>query len=80
MTLWDNIFVRSHLGCGTDSVFICFYRSHKYFKDAKAMQINRISKIVRFDMSNSINPQNNRDLNQGTLHLWSKFGDPSLKG
>ena len=28
----------------------------------------------------SIIPQNNRDLNQGLLHLWSKFGDPSLKG
>ena len=26
----------------------------------------------------SIGPQNNRDLNQGLLHLWSKFGDPSL--
>ena len=25
-----------------------------------------------------IAPQNNRDLNQGLLHLWSKFGDPSL--
>ena len=23
-------------------------------------------------------PQNYRDLNQGLLHLWSKFGDPSL--
>ena len=22
----------------------------------------------------------NRDLNQGLLHLWSKFGDPSLNG
>ena len=41
-TLWANIFVRSHLGCGTDSVFICFCRSHKHFKDAKVMQINRI--------------------------------------
>ena len=28
--------------------------------------------------SRSIVPQNNRDLNQGILHLWSKFGDPSL--
>ena len=28
----------------------------------------------------SIIPQNNRDLNQGLLHLWSKFGDPSLNG
>ena len=25
-----------------------------------------------------IAPQNNRDLNQGVFHLWSKFGDPSL--
>ena len=25
-------------------------------------------------------PQNNRDLNQGLLHLWSKFGDPSWNG
>ena len=30
--------------------------------------------------SRSITPQNNRDLNQGLLHLWSKFGDPSLNG
>ena len=28
----------------------------------------------------SIATQNNRDLNQGVLHLWSKFGDPSLNG
>ena len=44
-TLRANIFVRTHLGCGTDSVFKCLCRSHKYFKDAKAMQINRILKI-----------------------------------
>ena len=25
-------------------------------------------------------PQNSRDLNQGHLHLRSKFGDPSTKG
>ena len=25
-------------------------------------------------------PQNYRDFNQGILHLWSKFGDPSLNG
>ena len=30
--------------------------------------------------SRSIIPKNNRDLNQGVLHLWSKFGDPSLNG
>ena len=30
--------------------------------------------------SRSIVPQNIRDLNQGLLHLLSKFGDPSLNG
>ena len=30
--------------------------------------------------SRSITPQNNRDLNQGLLHPWSKFSDPSLNG
>ena len=30
--------------------------------------------------SRSIVPKNNRDLNQGLLHLWSKFGDSSLNG
>ena len=28
--------------------------------------------------SRSIAPQNNKDHNQRILHLWSKFGDPSL--
>ena len=27
-----------------------------------------------------MNPKNNRDLNQGVLHFWSKFGDCSLSG
>ena len=43
--LWVNIYVCSHLGCGTDSISSFFCRSHKYFKDAKVMQINRILKI-----------------------------------
>ena len=30
-------------------------------------------------MSSSINPENNRDLNRGILHLWSKFGGPSFE-
>ena len=30
--------------------------------------------------SRSIIPQYNRALNQGLLHHWSKFGDPSLNG
>ena len=28
--------------------------------------------------SRSITPQNNRDLNQGVLHFWFKFGDSNL--
>ena len=32
----------------------------------------------KFDLSSPIHPQNNSDLNQGILHLWPKFGDPSL--
>ena len=36
--------------------------------------------IVKFDKSSSIRAQNKRDLNQGILPLWFKFGDPSLKG
>ena len=36
---------------------------------------------VNFDFEvESITPQNNKDLNQVPLHLWSKFGDPSLNG
>ena len=30
--------------------------------------------------SRSIAPKTHRDLDQGLLHLWSKFGDPSLNG
>ena len=49
------------------------------FQRQKVMQINRKIplKIIKFNMSGSINPQNHRDLNQDILHL--KFGDPSLK-
>ena len=36
---------------------------------------------VKFDLEGQDRlPQNNRDLNQVILHLWSKFGDPSLNG
>ena len=30
--------------------------------------------------NNNSNNNNNRDLNRIVLHLWSKFGDPSLNG
>ena len=44
-TLWANIYVRSYLACGTDSVSVALCQSHKYFKDAKVMQIKKILKI-----------------------------------
>ena len=33
-----------------------------------------------FEAKFDLEGQNNRDLNQGLIHLWSKFGDPSLNG
>ena len=37
---------------------------------------------VKFDLEGQGQspPRNNRYLNQGLLHLWFKFGDPSLNG
>ena len=36
---------------------------------------------VKFDLEGQGQcPQNDRDLNQVILHIWSKFGDPSLNG
>ena len=37
---------------------------------------------VKFDLEGQGQspPKTNSDLNQGILHLWSKFGDPSLNG
>ena len=37
---------------------------------------------IQFDVEGQgqSTPLNNRDLNQGVLHCWSKFSDPSLNG
>ena len=37
---------------------------------------------VKFDLEDQgqLPPKKNRNLNQGLLHLWSKFNDPSLNG
>ena len=43
----------------------------------EARKFGILSKIWAWK-SWSIASQNNRDLNQGILHLWPKFGDPSL--
>ena len=46
------------------------------------LKIGWILTEVKFDLEGQgqLPPLNNRDLNQGVLHLWSKFGDPSLNG
>ena len=33
---------------------------------------------IKLNLTCQFNQQNNRDLNQGIFHLWSKFGGPSL--
>ena len=80
-TLWANIYVRSHAGCGTDSVFNPFLQGSQIFQRRK-------SDANKQDFENKLNltcqaqatPQNKRDYNQGILHIWSKFGGPSLNG
>ena len=63
-------------------VFICFCRSHIYFKDAKTMQINRILKwsLIGPGGLSSISPKNNRDLTQNVCIFLFKLGDPSFNG
>ena len=78
--LGKYIYVRSHLGCEPDPIFILFYKSHKYFKDAKVMQINMILKLSYIWHAKLNKRQNDKDLNQDILHLWSTFGGLSLKG
>ena len=36
MTVWANIFVHSHVGCGTDSVFILFLQVSQIFQRRKS--------------------------------------------
>ena len=73
----ESAYVRSHVGCGRVHQTLLLH-APQIFQDAKAMQINKIFNKVKFDLSSLINPPNNRDLNQGILHLWTKFGGPSL--
>ena len=46
-----------------------FSMSHKYFKDTKS---NENKQGFEIQLS-SINPLNNKDLNQGISHLWSNL-------
>ena len=50
-----------------------------YFQNGETWKFYFLSHIWPW-RSTSIAPQNKRDLNQGILYLWSKFGDPSLNG
>ena len=132
-TLWANIFVHSHLVCGTDSFFHMFMQVPSIFQRRKSdankqdsenmlnltcqaqstpKTIEILTKVfctsgpnlvvlarmddelshrqaqngvnfdfeVKFDLEGQDQspPKNHRYLNQGLLHLWSKFGDPSL--
>ena len=140
MFLWANIYVRSHLGCGADSVSSVFLQVSQIFQRCKSdankqdfeNKLNLtchaqstpkttgiLTKVfstsgpnlvalawtgdellrgqaqngvdfyfeVKFDLEGQgqspppkKKTKNNRDLNQGLLHLWYKFGDPSLNG
>ena len=66
----------SSLGSGTHgSLVVIWWLCISSTGEARKFHI--LSKIWP-RRSKSIAPQINRDLNQGILHLWSKFGDPSL--
>ena len=106
--LWANIYVRSHLRCGTDSVSSVFLQVSQIFQRRKsdankqdfenkfnltchAQSTPKTTGILTKVLSTSgqgqsppppkkKNKQNNRDLNQGLLHLWPKFGAPSWNG
>ena len=41
---------------------------------------NRLFSQIWPQKSRSIATENNRDLNQAILHLWTKFCDPTLNG
>ena len=80
-TLWANIYVRSHVGCGTDSVFIRFLQVSQIFQRRKSdANKHDFEKKLNLTCQTQSTPQNNRDLNQGILNIWSKFGGPILNG
>ena len=62
-------------------------RFHTFMQASQIFQ-RRKSDANKEDFENKLNltcqaqstPPKNKDLNQGILHLWSKFGGPSLKG
>ena len=63
-TLWANIYVRSHVGCGTDFFSSVFASLTNISKMQKRCKKTGFWKYVKFDISSSINPQNNSDLNK----------------
>ena len=76
-TLWANIFVCSHYKMWNRLRFFRFFAGltniPKTQKDANKQDFE-----IKLNLTCQFNHQNNRDLNQGIFHLWSKFGGPSL--
>ena len=63
--IWNN---------ASDSVFVCPRNILKTLSQISTLRLNLTLKV-------KVNhPQNDMDLHHGLLHLWSKFGDPSLNG
>ena len=72
----ESAHVWSHVGCGRVHQTLLLLVP-QIFQRRKS-DANKQDFEVKYDLSSPINPQNNRDLNHGILHLWPKFGDPSL--
>ena len=63
-----------------DDVIMCWPRPRKKHHPSSLNLTIFIARLNWESISRSVALQNNRDLNQCILHLWSKFGDPSLNG
>ena len=63
---------------------LCIYSGGQTIFDCDTrVKVKQFVRTIAFKIKNYIegqgqSPQTNKDLNQGVLHLWSKFGDPSL--
>ena len=72
--------MRSHVGCGTVQHNVFLHVSQIFERCKKPCKKTGFLNLVKFDMSSPIYSQNNKDQHRGIMHLWAKFGDPSLRG
>ena len=70
----ESAYVRSHVGCGRVHQTLLLYVPQIFQRRKSDGNKQDFNIEVKFDLSSPINPQNNRDLNQGTLHLWPSDG------